>query len=58
MATTPEAAKRRWKKLPKAERRRLMQPAIDASKAQRLNRLLSEAIERVKAAGYQVEKAS
>ena len=71
MGTTPEAAKRRYAKLSKAERRRLMEPAIRAGAAalearklaaalERINAAggLAAAVGRVKAAGYDLELAS
>jgi hypothetical protein len=58
MATTPEAAKRRWKRVPKEERRRLLAPATQGWIKRTEERKLAKAIERVKAAGYEVKEAS
>jgi hypothetical protein len=71
MSTTPEAAKRRMRKLSKDERRRLMEPALRAGAARVKARKLAEAIEKinaaggfrkaveqVRAAGYELEAAS
>lgn len=71
MPTTPEAARARWARLSKAERRRKMEPALKAALesiearklAKAIDRInasggMTKAIARVKAAGYQLEAAS
>jgi hypothetical protein len=56
MSTPTKHPKRRWRKVPLAERRRLMAELNQIRTDRATARKLAEALERVRAAGYEVKQ--